>query len=161
MAQSFCLGRGGVQNLCQSYEQGTMVKYSSSDFGMLWGSMLAFGMVPCRPFEDLHGSLKIVDLEHPSSHVSKLLGKYSNVKSLPCLWGKSYHVLPRLVAEDGPYFLGKEISMVDIALFPFWQRFLWVGHHYRGLSHLEKFVAIGNDPINSKQDHTISSKHGS
>lgn len=34
--------------------------------------------------------------------------------------------------QDGPYFLGKEISMVDIALFPFWQRFLWVGSYYRG-----------------------------
>mmetsp|Transcript_13066 Transcript_13066/g.24693 ORF Transcript_13066/g.24693 Transcript_13066/m.24693 type:complete len:340 (+) Transcript_13066:37-1056(+) len=37
------------------------------------------------------------------------------------------------MSRDGPYFLGKEISMVDIALFPFWQRFLWVGGHYRGL----------------------------
>lgn len=36
------------------------------------------------------------------------------------------------IRQDGPYFLGKEISMVDIALFPFWQRFLWVGGHYRG-----------------------------
>ncbi|CAK9008559.1 Glutathione S-transferase L3 (AtGSTL3) (GST class-lambda member 3) [Durusdinium trenchii] len=39
----------------------------------------------------------------------------------------------RAMSKDGPYFLGKEISMVDIALFPFWQRFLWVGRHYRGL----------------------------
>ena len=37
-----------------------------------------------------------------------------------------------LSLQDGPYFLGKEISMVDIALFPFWQRFLWVGSYYRG-----------------------------
>lgn len=39
----------------------------------------------------------------------------------------------KAMSKDGPYFLGKEISMVDIALFPFWQRFLWVGSYYRGL----------------------------
>ena len=39
----------------------------------------------------------------------------------------------RAMSKDGPYFLGSEISMVDIALFPFWQRFLWIGHHYRDL----------------------------
>lgn len=25
--------------------------------------------------------------------------------------------------------------MVDVALFPFWQRFLWIGSHYRGVFH--------------------------
>lgn len=42
-------------------------------------------------------------------------------------------VLARVMGEDGPYFLGKELSLVDVALFPFWQRFLWVGKHYRDL----------------------------
>ncbi len=42
-----------------------------------------------------------------------------------------------LSLQDGPYFLGKEISMVDIALFPFWQRFLWVGSYYRGHQDIE------------------------
>lgn len=40
----------------------------------------------------------------------------------------------------GPYFLGNDLSAVDIALAPFWQRFLWVGGHYRGLTFPE------NDP---------------
>eukprot|EP01130_Rhizamoeba_saxonica_P004355 TRINITY_DN1783_c0_g1_i1.p1 TRINITY_DN1783_c0_g1~~TRINITY_DN1783_c0_g1_i1.p1 ORF type:complete len:286 (-),score=56.84 TRINITY_DN1783_c0_g1_i1:49-906(-) len=35
--------------------------------------------------------------------------------------------------EDGPFFLGQEFSMVDVALAPFWQRFLWIGGFYRGL----------------------------
>lgn len=36
--------------------------------------------------------------------------------------------------SNGPFFLGKHFSMVDIALAPFWQRFLWVGTHYLGLT---------------------------
>ena len=35
--------------------------------------------------------------------------------------------------SEGPYFFGKQFTLVDIALAPFWQRFLWVGQHYRGL----------------------------
>jgi glutathione S-transferase len=33
----------------------------------------------------------------------------------------------------GPYFLGAQFSLVDVALAPFWQRFELVGGHYRGL----------------------------
>lgn len=33
----------------------------------------------------------------------------------------------------GPFFLGEAISAVDISLAPFWQRFIWVGGHYRDL----------------------------
>lgn len=33
----------------------------------------------------------------------------------------------------GPFFFGATFSAVDIALAPFFQRFLWVGGHYRGL----------------------------
>jgi len=36
--------------------------------------------------------------------------------------------------QCGPYFLGKNFTMVDIAFAPFWQRILWVGGHYRGLT---------------------------
>lgn len=32
---------------------------------------------------------------------------------------------------DGPFFFGDEFSLVDIAMAPFYQRFLWVGSHYR------------------------------
>ncbi|GAB5361069.1 hypothetical protein AAMO2058_000683100 [Amorphochlora amoebiformis] len=35
--------------------------------------------------------------------------------------------------DEGAYFLGEQFSMVDIAFAPFWQRFLWVGGHYRDL----------------------------
>lgn len=34
----------------------------------------------------------------------------------------------------GPYFLGSAFSLVDVALAPFWQRFVIVGGHYRGLA---------------------------
>lgn len=34
----------------------------------------------------------------------------------------------------GPYFLGSAFSLVDVALAPFWQRFVIVGGHYRGLT---------------------------
>ena len=40
----------------------------------------------------------------------------------------------RLKLRPGPFFLGAEFSGVDIALAPFWQRFLWVGGHYRDLA---------------------------
>mmetsp|Transcript_17842 Transcript_17842/g.33798 ORF Transcript_17842/g.33798 Transcript_17842/m.33798 type:complete len:320 (-) Transcript_17842:166-1125(-) len=40
------------------------------------------------------------------------------------------HMAP---ASEGPFFLGREFSMVDIALAPFWQRFIWIGGFYRGL----------------------------
>ena len=37
------------------------------------------------------------------------------------------------MSEDGPFFFGNTFSIVDIALAPFWQRFVWVGHN-RGLT---------------------------
>ena len=36
--------------------------------------------------------------------------------------------------SKGPYFFGSQFTLVDIALAPFWQRFLWVGKHYRDLN---------------------------
>merc|ERR1712176_608099 len=42
--------------------------------------------------------------------------------------------------KPGPFFLGEKISVVDISFAPFWQRFLWVGGHYRDLEFPE------NDP---------------
>lgn len=36
--------------------------------------------------------------------------------------------------SSGPYFLGSSFSLVDVALAPFWQRFIIVGGHYRGLT---------------------------
>eukprot|EP00636_Phaeomonas_parva_P017741 CAMPEP_0118868874 /NCGR_PEP_ID=MMETSP1163-20130328/12338_1 /TAXON_ID=124430 /ORGANISM="Phaeomonas parva, Strain CCMP2877" /LENGTH=323 /DNA_ID=CAMNT_0006803671 /DNA_START=179 /DNA_END=1146 /DNA_ORIENTATION=+ len=39
----------------------------------------------------------------------------------------------RAMHPAGPYFLGEQVCMVDIALAPFYQRFLWVGGHYRDL----------------------------
>mmetsp|Transcript_31845 Transcript_31845/g.77605 ORF Transcript_31845/g.77605 Transcript_31845/m.77605 type:complete len:322 (-) Transcript_31845:6-971(-) len=38
----------------------------------------------------------------------------------------------------GPFFMGKDFTMVDIAFAPFWQRILWVGGHYRGLKFPEE-----------------------
>jgi glutathione S-transferase len=35
--------------------------------------------------------------------------------------------------NDGYYFNGKDFSIVDVALAPFWQRFITVGKHYIGL----------------------------
>lgn len=35
--------------------------------------------------------------------------------------------------DSGPFFLGNHFSLVDIALAPFWLRFIWVGGHYFGL----------------------------
>lgn len=40
--------------------------------------------------------------------------------------------------QNGPFFLGDIFSLVDIALAPFWQRFLVVGGHYRGLQFPDK-----------------------
>jgi glutathione S-transferase len=42
-------------------------------------------------------------------------------------------MLANAMRDDGPFFNGKEFSMVDIALAPFWQRILIVGGHYMGL----------------------------
>jgi len=39
----------------------------------------------------------------------------------------------RAMRNSGPFFLGEQFSMVDIALAPFFQRFLWVGSKYRDL----------------------------
>eukprot|EP00039_Didymoeca_costata_P029611 m.25511 g.25511 ORF g.25511 m.25511 type:complete len:329 (-) comp7710_c0_seq2:48-1034(-) len=46
------------------------------------------------------------------------------------------------MGSSGPFFLGENFSMVDIALAPFWQRILWVGKHYRNLTlpHFDKNV---------------------
>eukprot|EP00928_Gymnodinium_smaydae_P034257 TRINITY_DN24325_c0_g1_i1.p1 TRINITY_DN24325_c0_g1~~TRINITY_DN24325_c0_g1_i1.p1 ORF type:complete len:313 (+),score=34.34 TRINITY_DN24325_c0_g1_i1:56-940(+) len=35
--------------------------------------------------------------------------------------------------DSGPFFLGDKFSMVDIALAPFWLRFMWIGGYYRDL----------------------------
>jgi glutathione S-transferase len=35
--------------------------------------------------------------------------------------------------SNGPFFCGAKFSLVDIAFAPFWQRFIWIGSHYRGL----------------------------
>lgn len=40
--------------------------------------------------------------------------------------------------QNGPFFLGETFSLVDVALAPFWQRFLVVGGHYRGLQFPDK-----------------------
>ena len=42
--------------------------------------------------------------------------------------------LASAMRDDGPYFNGKEFSLVDVALAPFWQRILPVGGHYFGLT---------------------------
>lgn len=41
--------------------------------------------------------------------------------------------IARAMSERGPFFLGDRFGLVDIALAPFYQRFLWVGGYYRGL----------------------------
>jgi glutathione S-transferase len=41
--------------------------------------------------------------------------------------------LARAMSEEGPFFDGKNLSLVDVALAPFWQRILTVGPHYFGL----------------------------
>ena len=38
-----------------------------------------------------------------------------------------------MAASGGPFFLGARFSAFEIALAPFWQRYLWVGSEYRGL----------------------------
>eukprot|EP01084_Bolivina_argentea_P075624 137065_1 len=42
--------------------------------------------------------------------------------------------LSEAMDEIGPYFLGKQFSMLDIALAPFWLRYVWVGEYYRNLT---------------------------
>ena len=42
--------------------------------------------------------------------------------------------LARAMGPEGPFFLGDTFSAFEIALAPFWQRYLWVGSTYRGLS---------------------------
>lgn len=41
--------------------------------------------------------------------------------------------LANAMDTEGPYFLGQQFSLVDVAFAPFWQRMLWVGGHYIGL----------------------------
>jgi glutathione S-transferase len=47
---------------------------------------------------------------------------------------KECRALAKAMSDDGPYFNGKEFSMVDVALAPFWQRIRTVGPHYFGLT---------------------------
>lgn len=47
-------------------------------------------------------------------------------------WQRQYFNRLWLFADGaGAFFLGARFSLFDIALAPFWQRFLWVGPHYR------------------------------
>eukprot|EP00634_Sargassococcus_sp_CCMP2135_P003128 CAMPEP_0198645488 /NCGR_PEP_ID=MMETSP1467-20131203/1277_1 /TAXON_ID=1462469 /ORGANISM="unid. sp., Strain CCMP2135" /LENGTH=328 /DNA_ID=CAMNT_0044380979 /DNA_START=30 /DNA_END=1016 /DNA_ORIENTATION=+ len=38
------------------------------------------------------------------------------------------------MGDDGPYFLGADFSFTDVSFAPFFQRILWVGAAYRGIS---------------------------
>jgi len=42
--------------------------------------------------------------------------------------------LARAMSTDGDFFLGEQFSAFEIAIAPFWQRYLWVGSVYRGFS---------------------------
>jgi glutathione S-transferase len=42
--------------------------------------------------------------------------------------------LANAMSDKGPFFLGDDFSLVDLALAPFWQRFICVGGHYFGLT---------------------------
>eukprot|EP00525_Craspedostauros_australis_P006261 CAMPEP_0198120614 /NCGR_PEP_ID=MMETSP1442-20131203/29662_1 /TAXON_ID= /ORGANISM="Craspedostauros australis, Strain CCMP3328" /LENGTH=293 /DNA_ID=CAMNT_0043779285 /DNA_START=38 /DNA_END=919 /DNA_ORIENTATION=+ len=42
-------------------------------------------------------------------------------------------MLANAMSTDGPFFLGNEFSLVDVALAPFWQRITVVGSHFLGL----------------------------
>lgn len=46
---------------------------------------------------------------------------------------KECRALAGAMHDSGPFFLGDRFSLVDVALAPFWQRFIWVGGHYFGL----------------------------
>eukprot|EP00401_Gymnodinium_catenatum_P079806 CAMPEP_0117527174 /NCGR_PEP_ID=MMETSP0784-20121206/36661_1 /TAXON_ID=39447 /ORGANISM="" /LENGTH=329 /DNA_ID=CAMNT_0005323417 /DNA_START=1 /DNA_END=990 /DNA_ORIENTATION=+ len=41
--------------------------------------------------------------------------------------------LARAMDPSGPFFLGKDFSMLECAFAPFWQRCIWVGSYYRDL----------------------------
>uniref|UniRef100_A0A7S0J7H7 GST C-terminal domain-containing protein n=1 Tax=Calcidiscus leptoporus TaxID=127549 RepID=A0A7S0J7H7_9EUKA len=41
-------------------------------------------------------------------------------------------------ASEGPFFLGETFSLFEVAMAPFWQRYLWVGQHYRDLAFPEE-----------------------
>lgn len=60
-------------------------------------------------------------------------------ESLECFY-EECRLLARAMApeQNGAFFLGETFSLVDIALAPFWQRFLIVGGHYRGLKFPDK-----------------------
>lgn len=41
--------------------------------------------------------------------------------------------LARAMAKEGDFFLGDQFSLFEVAIAPFWQRYLWVGKALRGL----------------------------
>jgi glutathione S-transferase len=49
---------------------------------------------------------------------------------------KECRALAQAMSDDGPFFDGKEFSLVDVALAPFWQRIRTVGLQYFGLTFL-------------------------
>jgi glutathione S-transferase len=42
--------------------------------------------------------------------------------------------LANAMSVQGPFFFGDKFSLIDLALAPFWQRFISIGGHYFGLS---------------------------
>jgi glutathione S-transferase len=53
--------------------------------------------------------------------------------------------------DGGYYFNGKDFSIVDVALAPFWQRFLVVGKHYMGAAFALPLLGGEND-VDDKLD---------
>ena len=47
---------------------------------------------------------------------------------------KECRALAGAMSNEGPFFDGKDLTMVDVALAPFWQRILTVGPFYFGLT---------------------------
>lgn len=42
--------------------------------------------------------------------------------------------LAAAMSSSWPFFLGEQFSLFEVAIAPFWQRYLWVGSHYRDLA---------------------------